>query len=107
MDTANVYGKYISRIWGDSIMEIFLVAYDLSAPEESYEDLLDALRKFDHCYAQNSFWLIHADGPSTALRSALAPLVRTGDKLFIDKVSDTWSGHAMPVCGRWLSERGL
>lgn len=88
-------------------MPVFIVAYDLNRPGQLHDKLAEQLKKFPHCHAQGSVWFIEATGPTTALRDALRAYVDPNDKLFIDLVSGTWAGLHMPVCGKWLNNRGL
>lgn len=85
----------------------FIVAYDLNEPGQLHDKLADELRKFTHCHAQGSVWFIEAKGPTAALRDALRVFIDANDKLFVDEVSGQWAGQNMPVCGKWLNDRGL
>ncbi|WP_147273285.1 hypothetical protein [Paracoccus lutimaris] len=88
-------------------MPIYLVAYDLNNPGQNYERITQTLKGFAHCHAQGSVWFVEAKGPTTALRDALAAVLDANDKLFVDEVSGAWAGKSMPVCGKWLNDRGL
>ena len=88
-------------------MPVYIVAYDLNQPGQKHDKLADQLRKFTHCHAQGSVLFIEATGPTTKLRDALSTHIDANDKLFIDEVSGAWAGKGMPVCGKWLNDRGL
>jgi len=88
-------------------MPVYIVAYDLKAPGQKHDKLAKQLEGFSHCHAQGSVWFVEAKGPTTALRDALQVHLDANDTLFVDEVSGAWAGKAMPVCGRWLNERGL
>jgi hypothetical protein len=88
-------------------MPVFIVAYDLNRPGQQHDRLAEQLSRFPHCHAQQSVWFIEALGPASALASALSQFIDTNDKLFVDQVTGTWAGFNMPVCGKWLNDRGL
>lgn len=87
-------------------MPIYLVAYDLNEPGKNYDRLVTVLEKFNHCHAQQSLWFVEAKGPTRALRDALVPHVDKTDRLFVDEIGE-WAGFNMPICGKWLNDRGL
>jgi hypothetical protein len=88
-------------------MPVFIVAYDLNKPGQLHDKLADQLKEFPHCHAQGSVWFIEARGPAPALRDVLRTHIDTNDKLFVDQISGAWAGSGMPVCGKWLNDRGL
>ena len=87
-------------------MPCFVVAYDLNKVGQNYECLTAKIKALSHCHAQGSVWFVEHAGPETALRDYLKPCLDENDRLFVSAISKTWAGYNMPVCGKWLNDRG-
>lgn len=88
-------------------MPISIVAYDLKKPGKDYASLLNHLRSFPNCHAQGSVWFIQHNGTTVTLRDSVRAHIDPNDALFVDNVSNVWTGAGMPNCGKWLNDRGL
>ena len=89
-------------------MPVCIVCYDLGGPEApaSYQRLKKLIEALPNCHAQQSVWFVEHQGPAEALRDHLAQVLDSNDRIFVDQVSGAWAGRGMPICGRWLNERG-
>ena len=87
-------------------MPALIVAYDLLTPGKDYDTLIKALEGVPHCHVQQSVWFINVDRTPVQVRDWLAQFLDTNDKLFVDNVTTSWAGKAMPVCGNWLNNLG-
>lgn len=88
-------------------MACFIVTYDLNQTGQNYACLTAKLRALPHCHAQGSVWFVQWTGTPSTLRDHLKSCLDQNDKLFVDLVSNSWAGYNMPVCGKWLNDRGL
>lgn len=90
-------------------MSVFIVCYDLGGPETpaSYARIKSFIEQYPSCHAQQSVWFVEHPGPAVALRDQLLPALDSNDRLFVDFVSGAWAGKHMPVCGKWVNDRGL
>lgn len=88
-------------------MAIFIVAYDLDTPGQNYDCIIKKIEALPCCHAQRSVWFVQYEGTTSALRDHLMSCLDKNDKLFVDYVSGSWAGYHMPVCGKWLNDRGL
>ena len=87
-------------------MACFVVAYDLKVIGQNYTCITEKLRELPHCHAQGSVWFVEYSGVESGLRDYLRPCLDNNDTLFVSEVSRTWAGQTMPVCGKWLNDRG-
>ena len=90
-------------------MPVFVVCYDLGGPETpaSYSRIKSLIEKYPNCHAQQSVWFVEHPGPAATLRDQLKQALDSNDRIFVDPVSGAWAGFGMPVCGKWLNDRGL
>lgn len=88
-------------------MAVFIVTYDLDQPGQNYDCVIGKLEALDHCHAQRSVWFVSANGTTTDLRNHLSGCLDSNDRLFVDYISDAWTGWNMPTCGKWLNDHGL
>jgi hypothetical protein len=87
-------------------MSVFVIAYDLKNPGKDYTSLISAIQTVPWCHAQGSVWFVEHPGPASTVRDILIGHMDANDVLFVDRVSDTWAGRNMSVCGNWLNARG-
>jgi hypothetical protein len=87
-------------------MTAFTVCYDLKKIGQNYTCITEKLKKLPHCHAQGSVWLVDYSGTASDLRNHLGTCLDANDTLFVDYVSKSWAGQGMPVCGKWLNDRG-
>jgi len=87
-------------------MACYVVAYDLNTLGQNYDCITGKLESLPNCHTQKSVWLVEHAGPETALRDYLLPCLDANDRLFVSEVSRSWAGRGMPVCAKWLNDRG-
>lgn len=88
-------------------MASYLIGYDLNAPGKDYTKLIDAIKALGsnwwHCL--DSTWIIKHEGPSTAIRDALTPLLDPNDELLVALLAGeaAWRGFG-DQCSKWLKD---
>jgi hypothetical protein len=87
-------------------MAVFIVSYDLMAPESDYKLLYARLAGWHAVHAINSIWLVDADVTSAALRDDLRAYVHANDRLFVAALAgpSAWT-VLMPGAGDFLQAR--
>lgn len=83
-------------------MSVLLVTYDLRQPNRDYEPLLAALRKYTHCHALQSTWLIDTASTPQQVRDALTKLVDSNDQLYVFRLRHHWAATRKEPCTDWL-----
>lgn len=86
-------------------MAAYLIGYDLNRPGQDYTDLIEAIKGLSGTWWHHldSTWIVKHDGPATAIRDALTPLIDANDELVVVKLSGegAWRGFA-PKGSAWL-----
>lgn len=85
-------------------MSILLVSYDLKKPGRNYEPVWNYLKKFNHCKALESLWLLDTAKSVTVVRDELKELVDTNDRTFVCRIYPREWATTNGVCGSWLND---
>lgn len=85
-----------------------LIAYDLNAPGQRYNDLIDAIKKLGLWWHHlDSTWLVKTSKTSVEVRDELKKYIDTGDELLVVDVTGdnrAWSGFNESG-SKWLKEK--
>lgn len=88
-------------------MSTKLIAYDLNAPGQHYEDLITEIKALGAWWHHlDSTWLVKSTLSTTQLRDRLAQHLDSGDELLVvDVTGDTrsWRGFNASAA-KWLNE---
>lgn len=92
---------------------VYLVSYDLVGeyrdPSE-YVRLEQQIQRISKTWFhfQKSEWLIESDGPATAIRDALGPCIRQGDRLMVNRITGEWASYSLTDAEvQWLNGRSF
>lgn len=84
----------------------YLISYDLSEPDQKYEELADAIESLGKCRkVLQSVWITMHRGPCTAIRNVLMEHVDEDDRLIVLELKGEWATSNFPKDDRdWLEE---
>jgi hypothetical protein len=85
-------------------MALFLVGYELHELQE-YTEFYDALESYPHCWALEGCCLVATNKNAYIVYLELAPLVGSGDSLFVCSLGGQWFGAGYQ-CIDVLKEKG-
>ena len=88
-------------------MQTLLIAYDLNAPGQDYDGLIEAVKNLGRWWHHlDSTWLVVTASTATAVRDALAAHLDAGDELLVVDVTGdgrAWRGFSESG-SRWLKD---
>jgi hypothetical protein len=86
-------------------VSVYLVTYDLRAPERDYESLYGRLADWNAVPLLESVWLIDAiDTTAAVIRDDLAAQMDRNDGLFVTRMRKSWAGRQLePGASDWLT----
>ena len=88
-------------------MSTLLVAYDLNAPGQDYEKLIDAIKGLGAWWHHlDSTWLVKTSKTAASVRDLLIRHLDSSDELLVIDVSGdarAWHGFT-PAGSKWLKE---
>lgn len=88
-------------------MAIYIVAVELDEERLNYQCISGRLSAMKHRHAQQFVWFVDYAGTAKELRDHLKDCLAGNDRLFVDAVTQDWTGHNMPGAGGWLRDNGL
>ena len=72
---------------------VYLVSYDLNAPEKDYQRLFDAIEHYDKpCRILKSQWLIRSDKSAEEIFNELIGFIDENDELFVCEITKNHFG---------------
>lgn len=86
-------------------MAVHSVNYDLKKPGRDYQPLYDAIKKYQHCHALESTWLIDTTQTPAQVRDNLKKHIDANDKLLITRLQGNWATNYSDRCSDWLKKR--
>lgn len=88
-------------------MSTKLIAYDLNAPGQNYDDLIAAIKGLGAWWHHlDSTWLVRSDLTARDIRDRLSKSLDSGDELLVVDVTDdsrAWRGFNAGA-SKWLKE---
>lgn len=83
-----------------------MLTYDLSAPNQRYEDVKETIKSFNGAYIklQNSFWLLRNELTPNEMTDKLRIVMDKNDKLFICEINDNYQGLASKDNWKFIKE---
>jgi hypothetical protein len=90
-------------------MAVFVVSYDLNAPGQNYQPLIDALEAVPHCHPLKSFWLVDVEQTAIEVRDALLSYMDSNDSLAVIEFTPTaqWAAYLPVQDIKWIESRPL
>lgn len=71
---------------------VYLVSYDLNAPEQDYQKLINAICRYENsCRVLRAQWLIQSDKSAKQIFKELGAFIDSDDELFICEVTENQS----------------
>lgn len=68
---------------------VYLVSYDLNAPEQDYQKLINAICRYENsCRVLRAQWLIQSDKSAKQIFKELVAFIDSDDELFIYEVTE-------------------
>ncbi|WP_228236841.1 hypothetical protein [Allomuricauda sp. M10] len=87
-------------------MGTFLITYDLHAPIQNYQPLIDEIKKIGtwwHCL--ESVWIIKSNYTCAQLRDILLNYIDNDDELLVVGLTGHWaSSNLSKNCSDWLKQ---
>ncbi|MBQ6976344.1 MAG: hypothetical protein IJQ16_07310 [Selenomonadaceae bacterium] len=72
---------------------VYLVSYDLNAPEQDYPKIIKAIETYDlHCRILKSQWLIFSNRSAEQIFNHLSRFIDEDDELFVCEVTRNCCG---------------
>lgn len=87
-------------------MDIFIITYDLIAPDKDYQSLYDAIESYkEYTHPLESIWFVRTSSSSRDIRDYLKSYLDSNDKLFVAKI-DEWASRNLPdESTKWLKNK--
>lgn len=87
---------------------IYLVSYDLNAPEKNYERIISAIKTYgDYCPVLKSQWLISSDTSADNIFLHLRNHIDPDDALFICELPPNYAGQLKEETIHWLEKKQM
>ncbi len=83
-------------------MAVYIVTYDLNAPGQNYNNLINAIKSYTHCYALKSAFFIDTHKGAAELRDELMKYVDKNDILYVMELKRHWGCNRETACTTWL-----
>jgi hypothetical protein len=82
----------------------YVISYDLSEPEQNYEDLIEAIKDYGTWWGHlESTYIVKDSGPSSDIRDNLIQYIDSDDSLLVAKLSGGWAESGIDESGTdWL-----
>lgn len=90
---------------------VFMIAYDLKAPNDTsqdYERVIGGIKTLygTWCHLEKSVFLVEVISTSIAIRDAINQLVYSNDSVFVARIDQAWASHALGAeKNNWLKAR--
>lgn len=81
----------------------YLINYDLHAPEQNYEELIKAIKKYDHVKICRSCWAVETTKTAVQIRDELKQCIDSNDVLFVCGLG-TWASRNLKEAADWLNK---
>lgn len=86
-------------------MSVIIVTYDVNEFGKEYRLIYKHLDKYNYCKSLNSVWLLDTEKEPSEIRDELKEITDNYGKIFIVKMSRSWSGWSGQNfgCADWLN----
>lgn len=88
---------------------VYLISYDLNAkPEESYENLISAIKAYgDYCKPLKSQWFIASNDSAGDIYNSLTSCLLKNDKVYVNEIKSRGQGWLDQTVWDWFQTHGL
>lgn len=77
-------------------MNIFIITYDLIAPDKDYQSLYEAIESYkEHAHPLESVWFVKTSSSAENIRDHLKSYLDSNDKIFVAEIDD-WASKRIP-----------
>lgn len=84
-------------------MAVFIVTYDLRKPGRNYDDLYEAIERYDRCHALESSWFIDTSDTPGDIRDHLCGAVDANDQIYVIQLERNWGACRTEECANRLN----
>ena len=75
-------------------MSVYLVSYDLNAPDKDYQRLIDAIGRYGNvCRVLKSQWAIQSNNSAEQIFNDLVRFIDGDDELFVCELNQNYAGR--------------
>ncbi len=91
-------------IKGEMPSNLYMICYDLNAPNQNYNLLYDAIRSYGAWWHHlDSLWIIKTQSTATEIRDNLRQFIDSNDSLLVTHFGSSWASAGMPKkATEWL-----